>query len=321
MISRRRALAAAILAASGLEIGTVRAAGKSLLRIISSGAPGSVSDMLARPLATSLASGDRTTLVDNRPGAGGFLAIAELMRSPADGNTLMLISASTTRWNKYLYKKLPYDPADIVPVSPMAAIPMMLVVRPGFPGSSVKDFVDAARKEPGRLTYGFGGNGGAAHVSFARFASAAGIDVTPVAYKSGPPALQDLMGGQIDSMLDGVPLLEPQVKAGKLKALAVATKSRLPSLPNLPTIAESGYPDFEAVIWVGIGAKRGTPAEILKTLNAEISTALRTPAVQHAYASAGALVRQTGLREFTEFVQAEDQIWGPILKKAAIVID
>lgn len=323
MISRRMALlgSTTVLLGAGLSPRSARSAGQQVLRIISSGAAGSVSDMLARPIATALANAERAVVVDNRPGAGGFLAATELMRAPADGTTLMLLSAATTVWNKYLYKKLPYDPADIVPVSPLAGIPMMLVVRPGFPATSVQEFVSAAKKQPGRFTFGFGGNGGTAHVSFARFASAAGIDVTAVPYKSGPPALQDLMGGQIDAMLDGVPLLEPQVKAGKLKALAVATRSRLPSMPDLPTIAESGYPGFEAVIWVGIGVRKGTPPDVVSALNTQITAALRTPMVHDAYTRAGALVQVSSLQAFTEFVQSEDRIWGPILQKAKISVD
>jgi len=234
---------------------------------------------------------------------------------------MMLFSAATISWNRQLYKRLPYDPADIVPVSPLAAIPMMLVVRPTFPALNLQEFIRAARKEPRKYSYGFGGNGGAAHVSFARFASTAGIDLLPVAYKSGPPALQDLIGGQIDAMLDGAPLLEPQVKAGKLRALAVATKARLPSLPDVPTIAESGFPDFEAVIWVGMAVKKGTPVETVNKLNAQITAALQSQTVREAYGRAGAIVRQSGVKAFTEFVEAEDKLWTPVLQKAGIAIE
>lgn len=323
MITRRTALvgSTAACAMAALLPGEAFSAGRQLLRILSSGAPGSISDILARPIATALTTADRPAVVDNRPGAGGFLAINEMLRSPADGNTLMVISVASTIWNKYLYNKLPYDPADIVPVSPLAEIPHMLVVRPDFPAADVQEFVKVARKAGGRLTYGYGGKGGAAHVSFARFAKVAGIEATAVTYKSGPPALQDLMGGQIDAMLDGVPLLEPQVKAGKLKALAVASKSRLASLPDVPTLSESGYRDFEAVVWVGIGAKKGTPSEILNATNVQISDALQRQQVKDVYRRAGALVRQSSLQAFTDFFRAEDQMWGPELKMAGITID
>lgn len=323
MITRRTALlgSAAAPAIAALLPGVARSADKQLARIISSGAAGSISDMLARPIATGLTTADRTVVVENRPGAGGFVAMAEVMRSPADGNTLVLISPTTTIWNKYLYKKLPYDPADIVAVSSIAEIPHVLAVRADFPASNVREFVSAARKNPGQVTFGFGQTGGAAHVSFARFASVAGFEATPVAYKSGPPALQDLMGGRIDAMLDGAPLLEPHIKSGRLKALAVATQSRLASLPDVPTFAESGYPDYKAVTWVGIGVRKGTPPEIVKALNAEINKVLRQPQLQTAYGLVGALVRPSGLEEFTEFLRAEDQMWGPELKKAKITIE
>jgi tripartite-type tricarboxylate transporter receptor subunit TctC len=185
----------------------------------------------------------------------------------------------------------------------------------------LSDFISAAKKSPNQFTYGFGGNGTVAHVTFARFAAATEIDLLPVAYKSGPSALQDLMGGQIDAMLDGAPLLEPHIKAGKLRALAVATKSRLPSLPDVPTIAESGYPDFEAVIWVGMAVKKGTPADTISKLNSEVSAALQSQVIKDAYARAGASVRQSGVKAFTDYVASEDKLWTPVLQKAKISIE
>ena len=293
------------------------------IRLLVNGAAGSVGDLLARPLSESLAKAlGAPVIVENRPGAGSFLSVAELLRSPADGQTLMMISAAQVVWNQHLFQKLPYDPdVDFIPISSVAAIPLMLVVNPSIPARSVESFIALAKGSPKKFSFGVGGVGNAAHISFERFQNTAGIDMIPVSYKSGPAALQDLIGGQIDAMLDGVPLLEPHVKSGRLRALAVATKRRLQSMPDVPTLAESGYPDFEAVIWVGLAVKRGTPPALIAKLNEETNRALSSPLVREAYGRIGAEVRGSSSRDFSSFIKREQQVWSPILQKANIKID
>lgn len=293
------------------------------LRLLVNGAPGSVADMLARPLADSLAKLRHVpVIVENRPGAGSFLSVAELMRSPADGHTLMMISAATVIWNKHLFKKLPYDPdRDFIPVGLVASIPMMLAVNPAVPASNIESFLKLVKASPQKYTFGYGGVGNAAHISFARFKTAAGLDMVPIGYKSGPAALQDLMGGHIDAMLDGVPLLAPQVKDGRLRALAVATKTRVPSLPDVPTMEESGLPGFEAEIWVGLAAKQGTSAAIVGQLNGDVNSALDTQAVRDVYQRIGADIRESTPSDFARFIRSEDAIWGPVIQQAGIRLD
>ncbi|MDO8776285.1 MAG: tripartite tricarboxylate transporter substrate binding protein [Burkholderiaceae bacterium] len=292
-------------------------------RLLVGGGPGSIADMLARPLADVMSKSlHQPIIVDNKPSAGGLIAITELLRNPADGQTLLMISATAVAWNQYLFKKLPYDPEfDIIPVAPIAAIPMILAVNPSVSAKSIEEFIALARKEPRKYTFGFGGNGTPSHVSFERFRSSAGIDMVPVPYRSGPNALQDLIGGQIDSMLDGVPLLESHIKSGRLRALAVATKKRIPSLPDVPTLIEKGFHDFEATIWVGIGVKKGTDPRIVQKLNIEINKALDSPGVQDVYTKMGAQVRKSSQKEFSNFIKSERAMWGPVIKNANITLE
>lgn len=325
MTQRRSLLAATAgaLCAFSLPSTLAQMAGGKTSRLIVGGAPSSVADMLARPLAEALSrSTGQPMIIDNKPGAAGFISVADLMRSPSDGQTLLIIGATTVAWNQYMFKKLPYDPeSDIVPVSTLAAIPMVLVVNPKVPARTIEEFVALAKKEPGKYTYGFGGTGAPAHVSFERFRSMTHIDVVPVPYKSGPQALQDLLGGQVDATLDGVPLLEPHIKSGRLRALAMATRTRVPSLPDIPTIGERGFPEFDAAIWVGVGVRKGTDMEIVNRWSVEINKALETPLVKDTYLKMGAEIRKTSQKDFAEFVRAERLRWGPVIQDAKISLD
>lgn len=292
-------------------------------RLIAGGAPGSVADMLARPMAEALTrQGGANYIVENRPGPAGFLSVGELLKAPANGQTLLVISATQVAWNQFLFKKPPYDPeADIIPTAMLASIPMMLVVRDGFPARNYDELIALLKKNPGKYNYAFGGTGTPSHISFERFRAATGVAVVPVPYKSGPNALQDLIGGQTDMMLDGVPLLDVHVKSGKLRVMAMATRNRSEAYPGIPTIAEKGNPDFDAGIWVGLGVKKGTAPEVVNRLNADINKALDVPAVREGYARMGAELRKLGVREMAQFVAQERANWGPVIRGANISLD
>ncbi|MDQ7747398.1 Bug family tripartite tricarboxylate transporter substrate binding protein [Hydrogenophaga pseudoflava] len=323
MTTRRTFVATSAVALSALATSATFAQSSRISRLIVGGAPSSIADMLARPLAEVLGkSMNQPMIVENKPGAAGFIAIADLLRSPSDGQTLMILSATAVAWNQFMFKKLPYDPEhDIVPVAPLAAIPMVIAVNPKVPAKTLEEFIALAKKEPNSYTYGFGGIGTPSHVSFERFRSLAGIDVVPVPYKSGPSALQDLMGGRIDVMLDGVPLLEPYIRSGRLRALAMATPARVSGLPEVPTVGERGLPEFDAAIWVGVGVRRGTEMEVVNRLNGAINVALDHPIVKDAYTKMGAEIRKATQRDFAEFVKEERGRWGPVIQRAKISLD
>lgn len=325
MTTRRTFFAASIatLSAVATPAAFAQISGAKTSRMIVGGAASSIADMLARPLAEVLGKSlGQPMIVENKPGAAGFIAIADLLRNPSDGQNLMIIGATAVAWNQFMFKKLPYDPEnDIIPVAPLAAIPMVLAVNPKVPAKTVEEFVALAKKAPGTYTYGFGGTGTPSHVSFERLRSLTGIDVVPVPYKSGPQALQDLVGGQVDVMLDGVPLLGPHIKTGRLRALAMATRARVPALPDVPTIGERGFPEFDAAIWVGIGVRKGTDMELVNRLNAEINKALDNPLVKDTYLKMGAEVRKSSQKDFAEFVREERLRWAPVIQRAKISLD
>lgn len=323
MTTRRTFFATAAAALGALAAPATFAQAPRASRLIVGGAASSIADMLARPLAEVLGKSlGQPMIVENKPGAAGFIAIADLLRSPADGQNLMILGATAVAWNQFMFKKLPYDPEnDILPVAPLAAIPMVLAVNPKLPARTLEEFVALAKKSPGTYTYGFGGTGTPSHVSFERLRSLTGIDVVAVPYKSGPQALQDLIGGQVDVMLDGVPLLEPHIKTGRLRALAMATRARVPALPDVPTIGERGFPEFDAAIWVGIAVRGGTDMEVVQRLNAAINKAQDNPVVKDAYLKMGAEIRQSSQKEFAEFVRDERGRWGPVIQRARISLD
>ena len=294
------------------------------IRIIAGSAAGGIADLLARPVADAMSKSlGVPVIVENRPGAGGFIAVSELTRSPADGTTILQISATVSVLNQFLFSKLPYDPeADIQPVRMTAEVPMLFVVNPAVPVKSVEEFVAAAKASPGKLTYGFGGLGFPAHISFERFRAAAGIDVLPVAYKSGQPAVQDMLGGRIDTMIEGISLLESHILDGKLRLLAVATAKRLPAFPDVPTVAERGYPGYMTNIWIGMAVKSGTPTPVVGKLNSEIAAALATSPVKDSYARLRFDIRETASpKEFADFIAAERRVWGPVIRNANVRLD
>lgn len=294
------------------------------VRIIAGSAAGGIADLLARPIAEAMTKSLGTpVIVDDRPGAAGLVAVNELLRSPADGNTILQLSATVSVLNQFLFSKLPYDPEkDIVPVAITAGVPMLMVVNPAVQAKTIEEFVAAAKAAPGKLTYGHGGLGAPAHMAFERLRGVAGIDVVPVAYKSGPFAVQDLLGGRIDAMIEGISLVENHIKDGRLRLLAVTDARRHPAFPDVPTATERAYPGYVTDIWIGMGVRAGTPSAVVNRLNAEINAAMTSAPVKETYAKLRFDVRPSmNPKEFADFIVAERKIWGPVVRNANVKLD
>ncbi|MBX3674304.1 MAG: tripartite tricarboxylate transporter substrate binding protein [Burkholderiales bacterium] len=283
---------------------------------------GQASDTIARLVGEQLGRAlGQAVVVENRPGAGGNIGSEAGARSAPDGYTLTMATAALPI-SKNVYKKLPFDPArDFEPVSLMTVTPLVLIARPSLPANDVASLVDLARKQPGKLTFASSGQGTSHHLSGELLKAVAGVDILHVPYKGSAPAHVDLMGGSVDIMFDNILPVSPHVKSGKLKALAVTTKSRAPSMPDVPTMAESGYPNFEAVAWFGLLAPAGTPAPIVERLSAEVNRILKSPEINARLTGMGANVMGTTPQEFSAFMKAEIEKWAPVVKRANIVLD
>jgi len=285
-------------------------------------AAGGAADAVARVVAAELGTRlKQQVMVENKPGAGGTLGAQAVAKAAADGTTLLYDATSFTV-NPSLFPKLGFDYAkDFVPVGMVARIPTLLVVPAGSPVKSVAELVQRARAQPGKTTYASAGNGGAAHLSAELFAQGLKLSLVHVPYKGGAPALTDLAGGQVDMMFSAIAASGPLVKGGKLRAIATAFDHRIESMPDVPTVAESGLPGFSAYEWNAVWAPAGTPPEIVQRLEAELREALQQPAVRQRLAEMGALPAAGGAKELGEFVRAETTKWAAVVKAAAIKVD
>ena len=262
-------------------------------------------------------------VVDNRPGAGGGIGADLVAKSPGDGYTLLMGAVSTHAINPSLYAKIPYDPQkDFVPVALVAQVPNVLVVNPALPVQSVKDLIAYAKANPGSLSFGSGSTGSTGHLAGELFKTMAGVDMVHIPYKGGAPAMQDLLAGQTQLMFDNLANALPQVKAGKLRAIAVTTVARAPSVPELPTIAESGLPGFDLTTWFGIFAPAGTPPEVVAKLNAEIAKALSAKELAERLAAMGTVPPEDNTPErFAAFVRSEAAKYARVVKDSGARVD
>ena len=278
--------------------------------------PGGSTDILARLIGQKLGEAwSVNVIIDNRPGAGGNIGVELTAKSAPDGYTLVMGHIGTFGVNPTLYAKLPYDPIrDFQPITLVAKIPNMLAVNPSVPARSVKELVALAKAKPGFLNFGSGGNGSAAHLAGEYFKLLAKINIVHIPYRGTAPAVVDLMAGQIGMMITGVPPLLQQVKAGKLRGLAVATAERLPLLPELPTIADAGVPGYEATQWYGILAPAGTPRAVVNKLNEGIVQALARPEAKERLAADAAEPVGNTPEQFGAFIKAEIARWAPVVK-------
>jgi tripartite-type tricarboxylate transporter receptor subunit TctC len=286
-------------------------------------AAGGGNDNVARLLGKRLADGfGQPVIVDNRPGAGGVVGAELAAKSPADGYTLFLGGVGSHAINPNLIDKLPYDPIrDFAPVALLAQAPLVLAVHPSVPARTLAEFVAYARKNPGKLNFASNGNGSSSQLAAVMFASMAGIEMVHVPYKGLAPALADLLSGQVQLMFSSVVAILPHIRAGKLRALAVTGKKRLAQLPDAPTIAESGFPGYEASSWYGILAPAGTPREIVTKLNAELAKALEQPEVRNSLLAEGAEPAGGSPEAFAAHIRAEKERLGKVIRDAKIRLE
>lgn len=290
------------------------------VRIIVPYPPGGVGDTFTRALAQQL--GERIgqpVLIDNKPGASQIIGAEAAAKSPPDGYTLFLGSVTSLAINLRSMKRLPYDPQkDFTPVALCFGTPLYLVVNPSVPARSVNELIALARTRPGQLTFASIGQGGSLHLAGELFKSMAGVDMTHVAYKGSAPALADVISGQVSLIFDpGVSSL-PHVKAGKLRALAITSSRRSDSTPDIPTIAESGVPGYEASIWFGLVAPAGTPSAIVNRLSNEVTQIVRSPAMRERFAPFALDLLGGTPDEFAAMIRNEIPKWGKVLQDAKV---
>ena len=292
------------------------------IRIVVAYTPAGTTDILARAIGQKFTeTWKQPVIVDNRPGANGNIGTEVAAKAPADGYTLLMGTAGTHGVNPGLYPKLPYDAVkDFAPVSLTALVPNILVVHNSLPVKNVQELVVYAKKNPGKLSFGSPGIGSTGHLSAELFKTLAGIDMVHVAYKGSAPTLQDLLGGQIQIVIDNIPPYLPQVKAGKIRALAVTPAKRSPAAPDLPTMAEAGVKGYDAASWFGLLAPAGTPAEIVDKLSEETRRILSQPDVRDKLLSLGAQPAGSTPDEFARFIEAEIAKWGRVIRAANVTL-
>ncbi len=320
------------LAASGalLAATSVRAQGAwpdKPVRIVVPFAPGGTTDILARALAPELGKAfGQQFIVDNKPGAGGNIGAAEVAKSAGDGYTLLMGTVGTHGINQSLYSKMPYDPIkDFAPITLVAGVPNVLVMNPAKAEAagirSVADLIRYAKAHPGQLNMASSGNGTSIHLSGELFKTMTGTYMVHFPYRGSGPALLDLIGGTMDLMFDNLPSAMPQIKAGKLKALAVTSAQRSAALPDLPTIAEAGVPGFDASSWFGLLAPAGTPADVVSRIQQESAKAMQTADLKARLLSQGAIPSGNTPAEFAAFIRAETAKWAKVVKASGAKVD
>ena len=285
------------------------------IRVIVPYPPGGFNDTLARTLGQKLnEKWGQPVVVDNRPGGGTTIGTNLAAKSAPDGYTLLIVSFAFAV-NPALYASLPYDTdKDFVPIVFAGSTPNLLVVHPELPVKSVKELIALARSNPGKLNYASAGNGSSNHLSMELFKSLTGVDIVHVPYKGSAPAVTDLIGGQVDLMFDNVPNVLQQVKAGKLRGLAVSSKERSPFIKELPTVAESGVPGFDVSVWFGVVAPAGTPQSVIAKLNAEINGILKLAEIRQAFNNQGVEPAGGTPGEFSSFLVAQTTKWAKVVK-------
>ena len=320
-MNRFKALLAAVLFAA---IGPASAAFPDKpIRLIVPFPAGGAADVMARGMAQRLASElGQQIVIDNRGGAGGTTAAEAAAKSAPDGYTLFFGTMGTHAINAALYPKLRYDPLkDFAPISLTHTTPRVLVVGPSVSAKTVAELVLLAKAKPGGLTYGSAGNGSSSHLSGALFEVLAGVDMVHVPYKGSSPLLVDVLAGRVDLSFDSYTVYEEHIKAGKVRALGVTSAKRMATLPQVPTIAESGLKGYEVSNWLGLFAPAGTPKDLVSTLHAAVGKAMATPALRAQLSALGIEPSFSTPEEFSALIKAELPKWAEIVKKSGASVD
>ena len=293
------------------------------IRLLVPFAPGGSSEIVSRAYGAEMAKVlGQNVIVENKPGGAGNIAMVEAKNADKDGYTIILGHVGTMAVNPAMFAKLPYDPVkDFIPITLLSKVPSLIVVNAAVPANNLKEFIALVKSKPGAVNYGSAGNGSSGHLAMAYLNQVAGIDSQHVPYKGTGPMMTDLLAGRLEATFTGAPPLLPHVKSGKLRALAVGTARRSPAMPDVPTVAEQGYPGFETSQWYGLLAPAGTPDAIIKKLAEAAAAAAKTPGVADRLAAEAAEPVTTSPKEFADYIATEMKRWGDVVRKANIKAD
>jgi len=283
---------------------------------------GGGTDLIAREVGNKLATAGYTFIVENRPGSGGNLGVDAAAKAPPDGYTFVLGQTSNLAINPTLYPKLPYDPVkDLTPISLVASSPMVIVTGADSPYKTLADVVKAAREKPGSINYATSGNGTVAHLAAESFQKVSGVKLTHIPYKGAAQGATDVISGQVQLYLSSIPTLLGHIKSGKMRPIAVTSLKRADDLPQVPTIAESGYKDFEAVTWFGIVGPARLPKDVVARFSADINKALKEPELQKKLGDQGADVAGSTPEQFARLIRDDIARWGKIVRESGAKVD
>ena len=315
-------ITAALLAL--LAVATVQAQGYPAkpVRILVPFVAGGTSDLVARAVAQKLNDAGYTTVVENRPGANGSIAAEALAKSPADGYTLMVGSIGTFAINMSMYKNAKYDTMrDFDAVTVAVRTPNVLITPPNFPASNLKEFIAYAQKNPGKISYGSSGSGSSDHLSAELFKLQTRSFGVHIPYRGGAAAQMDIMAGSIEASFQNFGTVVPYIKAGKMKALAVTSRARMPQLPEVPTVIESGLAGFEVTSWQAVAAPKGTPKDIIAKLNADIAKGFRAPDISKRFGDQGLDIVVNSPEQANAFFSQEIARWAKVVKASGASVD
>ena len=316
-----------LLSSSGLLLPTFANAQstwpRQSIRFVVPFAPGGTSEIVARTVAHELSKQlGQTVFVDNKGGGAGIPAMVDVSKAAPDGHTIILGHVGSLAVNPYIFPNQPFDVnKDFMPVTLLAKVPNLFVIHPDVPATNFKEFVAYVKKNPGKLNYGTAGNASAGHLAMEYLKLVTGMFITHIPYRGTGPQLTDLLAGRTQASSAGLPALMAHIKSGKLRAIAVGTAQRLPALPDVPSVAEMGFKDFETSQWYGILAPAGTPRDVVKRLQEESLKALKSNSVTERFASDSAVGGGGPPEEFAAFIAQQQKVWSDIVKRAGIKPD
>ena len=325
-LNRRTVLIASAGAAAVLASPVLRAQANwptKPIRFVVPFAPGGTSEVVARSVAVELTKQlGQSVYVENKPGGAGVTAMQDVAHAAPDGHTLILTHVGTLAVNPYMLKSQPYDVAkDFLPVTLLAKVPNVFVIHPDVPASNFKEFVAYVKKNPGKLNYGSAGNASAGHLAMEYLKLVTGMFIAHIPYRGTGPQLTDLLAGRTQASSAGMPALGAHIRAGKLRAIAVGTQKRIAALPEVPTVQEMGFKDFETSQWYGVHVPAGTPAAIVQKLQEECAKALRGSSVTERFATDNAVGGGGTASEYAAFIGKEQKTWKDIVERAGIKPD
>ena len=322
MTTRRmlRSIAAAVVLCSAASVAGAQSFPNRPIRLIVPFAPGGTSSVVARSVGDELTRQlGVSVVVDNKGGGGGVSAMQEAQKAPADGYTFILTHVGTLAVNPFMLKNQPYDVnKDFTPVTLLAKVPNLFVIHPDVPAKNFKDFVAHVKKNPGRLNYGSAGNASAGHLAMEYLKMVTGMFITHIPYRGTGPQLTDLLAGRTQATSAGTPALMPHIRSGKLLAIAVGTAQRIPALPDVPTVQEMGFKNFETAQWYGMHAPAGTPAAIVTRMQEECAKALASKNLQERFAFDNAEAGGGPPSEYAAYIAKEQKIWKEIVDRSGM---